>query len=133
MGKYQLEYDALNELSKEFLMINDELKSKIKNTATEIGQSLKHNTEMYIPKAPKATHGVHLADEVKMSVKVTDKKATITVNGGKKTGGYWFIVDNGHIAQNGKFIGGAHFTDKAYKATNVERPVDALISEVLHE
>lgn len=133
MGKYQLEYDALNQLAEEFVQMDVDLKSRIKNTATQIGQQLKRNTERAIPRSIKATHGVHMADDVQMSVKVTDRKATITVNGGKRTGGLWFIVDNGHVAKNGRFVAGAHFTDKAYNATDVESPVDNLIQGVLNE
>lgn len=133
MGKYQLQYDALNELSNEFLTMDNNLKSKIKGVATEIGQKLKRNTESAIPRSARPTHGVHMADDVKMSVSVSDKKASITVKGGKKTGSLWFIVDNGHVAQNGKFVAGAHFTDKAYNATEVEGPVDKFIAEVLNE
>lgn len=133
MGKFQLEYDALNELSDEFLLMDKSLKSKIKGVAQEIGNKLKRNTESAIPRSAKATHGVHMADDVKMSVSVGDKKTSITVKGGKKTGSLWFIVDNGHVAQNGKFVPGAHFTDKAYNATEVEGPVDKFIQEILHE
>lgn len=133
MGKYQLEYGALNELADELFAMDDTLKSRIKETANKIGQELKKNTESAIPRAKKPTHGVHLADDVKMSVRVTDRKASITVNGGKKTGSLWFIVDNGHVAQNGKFIQGAHFTDKAYNSTDVEGPVDSLVQEILNE
>lgn len=133
MGKYTLEYNALNELSEEFLVMDETLKSRIKNVATQIGQQLKKNTERYIPKGKVPKHDVHLADDVKMSVKVNDKKASITVQGGSKTGGLWFIVDNGHVAKNGKFVAGAHFTDKAYNSTDVETPVDALIKELINE
>lgn len=133
MGNYQLEYGALNELAEEFIKMDDNLKSNIKEVATEIGEQLKRNTEAAIPRASKPTHGVHLADDVKLNVKATEKKATITVSGGKKTGSLWFIVDNGHIAQNGRFVGGAHFTDKAYRATDVETPVNRFIQEILHE
>lgn len=133
MGKYQLEYGALNDLTNELFEMNDKLKSRIKETATEIGQELKKNTEAAIPRSAKPTHGTHLADDVKMSVKVTDKKASITVNGGRKTGGYWFIVDNGHVAQNGRFVPGVHFTDKAYNATRVAEPVNKLIEDITHE
>lgn len=133
MGKYQLEYDALNQLSNEFVIMDKSLKQRIKKTATDIGQKLKRNTEKAIPKQGKAKHGVHLADDVQMSVSVNDKKATITVKGGKKTGSLWFIVDNGHVALNGKFVPGIHFTDKAYNATEVEGPVNNLIQEILHE
>jgi len=131
MGKYQLEYDGLSQLLDEFGQMDDVLKARIKDTATGIGQKLKSNTESAIPRGAKAKHGTHLADDVKMSVKTTDTKATITVSGGKKTGGYWFIVDNGHVAKNGTFVAGSHFTDKAYRMTEVEEPVDRLVQEMM--
>ena len=133
MGKYNLEYDVLNELADEFSRMDETMKARIKKTATQIGQQLKRNTEKFIPRQTEPKHGTHLADDVVMSVKETDKKASITVKGGSKTGALWFIVDNGHVAKNGKFVAGAHFTDKAYNATDVESPVDSLIQEILNE
>lgn len=131
MAGYQLNYDALNELADEFKAMDDELKSSIKDIAKEIGNELKSNTEIFIPREAVAKHGVHLADDVKLSVTSNDKKTTITVKGGKQTGGYWFIVDNGHVAQNGKFVGGVHFTDKAYENTSVLEKMDAFIQRLL--
>lgn len=134
MGKYQLEYGALNELAEEFAKMDETLKGRIKETGKAIGTQLKHNTESAMPKsAGIATHGTHMADDVKLSVTTNDKKTSITVKGGKETGSLWFIVDNGHIAQNGHFIQGAHFTDKAYRATDVVGPVDKLIGEIANE
>lgn len=131
MAKYQLEYGALNELADEILMMDDTLKSRIKETAQKIGKDLKANTERAIPRSVKPTHGVHMADDVVLNVTAGAKKASITVKGGKRTGSLWFIVDNGHVAQNGKFVPGAHFTDKAYSQTEVQGPVDSLIQEIL--
>ena len=133
MGKYTFEYDALNELSEEILLMDSTLKARIKSIATQIGNQLKKNTERYIPKGKVPKHDVHMADDVKMSVKVTDKKASITVQGGSKTGPLWFIVDNGHVAKNGRFVAGLHFTDNAYNSTDVEGPVHALIKEIINE
>lgn len=133
MAGYQLNYGALNELAEEFINMDEILKANIKNTAQEIGKELKQNTEMAIPRETFAKHGIHLADDVKMSVKTTNKKTTITVKGGNKTGKLWWTVDNGHVAQNGYFVPGVHFTDKAYSNTNVSGPVDDLIKGVLEE
>lgn len=130
---YTLEYDALNELANEFDRLDANLKSNIEKVANEIGNDLKRNTEMAIPKEKKPRHELHLADDVKLNVKVTDKAAKITVKGGSKTGGYWWIVDNGHVAKDGTFVPGAHFTDKAYQATSVSEKVDAMINEVTNE
>lgn len=132
MAKYDLDYGALNELADELVAMDENLKSNIKDVAESIGKELKANTETAIPRSAFPKHGVHLADDVKMSVKATDKKATITVKGGAKTGKLWWAVDNGHVAQNGFFVPGVHFTDKAYNATNVSGPVDELIEEVLN-
>lgn len=134
MAKYDLNYSEFERLGRVFDAMTVELKNEIKSAATQIGNQLKSNTEASIPRGAVAKHGVHLADEVKMSISSNDKRTTITVKGGKKTGGYWWIVDNGHIAQNGKFVGGAHFTDKAYSMTNVDGPVQDMIDKVVsHE
>lgn len=133
MAKYQLEYGALNELADELLQMDDSFKARIKGVAQEIGERLKANTEKAIPRSVKPTHGVHMADDVVLSVNSGQRKTSITVKGGKRTGSLWFIVDNGHVAQNGRFIPGANFTDKAYNATNVTEPVDSLIQEILKD
>lgn len=132
MGKYQLQYDGLNELANELLVIDNDLKDKIKQTAKVIANDLELKTSEAIPRSAKAKHGIHLADDVQSSVSVSNKRASITVRGGRKTGGYWWIVDNGHIAKNGKFVNGAHFTDKAFQSVDVEGPVNELIEEVMN-
>ena len=133
MGRYSFEYGALNELAAEFIQMDDTLKSEIKSTARSIGNSLKSNTETELAahrtKEPK--HGTYFADDVKLSVSAGEKRATITVSGGKATGRLWWTVDNGHVAQNGRFVSGIHFTDSAYNKTEVEAPVDSLIQGIL--
>lgn len=132
MAGYDINYDGLNELSNEFLFMNNALKEDIREVAKEIGTELKRNTEASIPRrAEGPKHGVHLADDVKMSVSVNDKKATITVKGGKKTGSLWWNVDNGHIAKNGKFVPGVHFTDIAHSSVDVEGHVNKLIENLV--
>ena len=133
MAKATFEYSALNDLAAEFIQMDDTLKAEIKGVAGEIGADLKTNAvnalAAHRTKEPK--HGTYFSDDVKSSVKANDKRATITVNGGKATGRLWFAVDNGHIAANGKFVQGLHFTDDAYNATDVTTPVDNLINRVL--
>ena len=133
MAKATFEYGALNDLAAEFVQMDEALKDEIKSTAQEIGNNLKANTVSALgshrTKEPK--HGTYFADDVKMSTSVNDKRASIKVNGGKATGRLWWAVDNGHVAQNGRFVQGIHFTDEAYSKTNVERPVDDLIQRVI--
>lgn len=132
MSKYELDFSAVSSIMDEFGDMDKTFKSQIKETAQKIGQQLKKNTENAIPRTVPPKHGVHMADDVRMSVKVTDTRTAITVQGGKKTGSLWFIVDNGHVAQNGRFVDGVHFTDKAYSATEVDAPVDKMIQELLN-
>ena len=133
MAKVTFEYGALNDLAAEFIQMDDTLKAEIKGVADEIGADLKANTVAALAahrtKEPK--HGTFFSDDVRSSVKANDKRASITVNGGKATGRLWFAVDNGHVAQNGKFVQGLHFTDDAYNGTDVTTPVDSLIDKVL--
>ena len=48
MGKYTFEYDALNELSEEILLMDSTLKARIKSIATQIGNQLKKNTKSLV-------------------------------------------------------------------------------------
>ena len=133
MGKATFEYGALNDLAAEFVQMDAALKEEIRDTARDIGKELQSNTvtalDAHRTKEPK--HGTYFADDVKMSTTVNEKRASIKVNGGKATGRLWWTVDNGHVAQNGKFVPGIHFTDEAYNKTNVEGPVDSLIQRVI--
>ena len=133
MAKATLNYGALNDLAAEFIQMDETLKGDIKDVADEIGRDLKSKTESALAthKTPEPKHGTYFSDDVKLSVKVGEKRASITVNGGKATGRLWFAVDNGHIAKNGKFVDGIHFTDTAYNGTDVAGPVDALVDRVL--
>lgn len=132
--KYNLDYTALNDLADEIMAMPETIKEHIKPVAEEIGRTLKSNTEQVIPRLPEPKHNIHLADDVKLTVKVDDKKAMITVKGGNKTGKLWWPIDAGHInAKNGKWVGGLHFTDKAYQMTDVEGPMEALIQEIVND
>ena len=135
MARATFEYGALNELADEFVKMNDSLKEDIKDCATEIGNNLKNNTIEVLNnhKTREPKHGTYFADDVKMTTRANDKRASITVRGGKVTGPLWWTVDNGHVAQNGRFVPGIHFTDEAYGHTEVARPVDELIQRVLGE
>ena len=132
MGKYTFEYDAINDLANEFLKMDASLKSEITETAREIGSQLKNNVSGILSahrtKEPK--HGTYFSDEVRMRVNSSDKRTVITVSGGKQTGPLWWTVDNGHVAKNGKFVPGIHFTDTAYGQTDVTQTVDRMIQRV---
>ena len=134
MARATFEYGALNELAAEFVQMDDALKAEIKATAQTIGRNLQTNTEamLWAHKTKEPKHGTYFADDVKMSVSVNEKRASAKVNGGKTTGRLWWTVDNGHVAKNGKFVPGIHFTDDAYSLTDVEGPVDQMIQRVLN-
>ena len=131
MGKYDLDYSEFEELEKEFAVMTDELVAQMKATAQGIGKELKANTESSIPREAVAKHGTHLADDVKLTVSSNKKKTLITVKGGKQTGRLWWNVDSGHFATNGRWVAPVHFTDAAYKMTDVEGPIDAMLSKVV--
>ena len=134
MSKVTFEYSALNDLAAEFIQMDEKLKAEIKEVADTIGAELKTNTEAALVshKTKEPKHGTYFYDDVKLKVKTNDKRASITVNGGKATGRLWFAVDNGHVAQNGKFVAGLNFTDQAYGWTDVSGPVDDLVDRILN-
>lgn len=130
MAGYQLDYSGFNEIMDDIMEMADSLPEKIKPIAEEIGEELRLQTAQAIPRGTVPKHDIHLADDVKCTVKSTNKNTVITIKGGAKTGGYWWNVDNGHIATNGRFVPGAHFTDTAYNAVDVEGPIDALLEDI---
>lgn len=131
MGRYQLDTD-ISWMEGYLSGLENQIQDKMKLAAMVIAGELQENTESVLrehdEKKPK--HGVHLSEDVKKRIKTSSKGTIITVNGGSKTGKLWWLVDEGHIAQNGTFVPGIHFTDKAYRQTEVDEIIDNLLERL---
>lgn len=132
MNDNYFDFSELDNTTKEFYDMQKALEGEIKEIGQEIGQELKRNVEATIPvEEGNPKHGTHAVDEVKVSVRKKKESIKITAEGGKVMGGYWWLIDNGHVAQDGTFVPGAHFTDKAYEMTDVEGRVENLLSRII--
>lgn len=78
----------------------------------------------------------HIIDDVTYKVgRARKTKAQfVSVSGGKKTWAKWILANDGHVAENGRFVPGNHFVDKTEKASerNVERIVDRFLKEIVN-
>lgn len=96
----------------------------------KIGRILKLEIETKAPVSDidySKRRGKHIKDDVVFKVKKS--KATgenyVSVSGGKDTWPKWHLVNDGHIAPNGKWVEGNHFVDKV--ALNVEEVIDDVV------
>ena len=80
---------------------------------------------------------VHIAEDIEHRIKKArgTKELYVTISGGEKTWQKWLVVNDGHVAQNGKFVPGNYFADKAVvKAENeIDDIVDSFLQEVVRD
>lgn len=59
----------------------------------------------------------------------------VSIGGGEKTGGLWHIVNDGHIAQDGTWVQGALFIERAQALAlrDVDRLVDDFLRGVVED
>ncbi len=85
----------------------------------------------------KKRESVHIADDIEHKIKKAKgtKELYVTISGGEKTWQKWMVANDGHVAQNGKFIQGNYFADKAVvKAENeIDDIVDSFLQEVVRD
>lgn len=132
MSNYYFDFSVLEEASKEFTDMQKALESEIKEVGKQIGEELKTNTEICMPREKgEPRHGIHADEEVTLKVSKGKNKVNVSVQGGTVMGKLWWLIDDGHVAQNGRFIGGAHFTDRAYEKTNSQSYIDELLQRII--
>lgn len=117
----------------------------MKAALNKIGSAVKSAVAMTVPVSDKESYwykgnkkeNVHIADDIEYKIKKAKgtKELYVTISGGKETWSKWHVANDGHVAQNGKFIPGNYFADKAVvKAENeIEDIVDSFLQEVVRD
>ena len=117
----------------------------MKDALNKIGIAVKSAVAMTVPVSDKKSYwykgnkreSVHIADDIEHRIKKArgTKELYVTISGGEKTWQKWLVVNDGHVAQNGKFVPGNYFADKAVvKAENeIDDIVDSFLQEVVRD
>lgn len=137
--------DAVEGLQKEVEAVLQNANSNSKKCLTRIGTAVAYETskvaegirsdnDYYWYKGEKRTN-THIADDVVYKVKNSrkTKQPYVSISGGKKTWPKWILANDGHVAENGRFIPGNHFVEKSAKASEpaVEQIVDEFIGGII--
>lgn len=132
----KLEYqDAMQEI---FAEVNEMVENADKNinpALNQIGSVVAVNvstvapvsdSDYYYYKGQKVPN-THLKDDVVYKVKKSRKLKNkyVSISGGKKTWAKWHLANDGHVAENGKFIPGSHFVEQA--VTKSEEKIDSIV------
>lgn len=138
--KIEMDYkDAINDLQSRVNMLSEKTEANITGCLSKIGSIVALTTgntakrsdkEYYWSKGEKKKN-THIADDVVYVVKRGRKTKSpyVTISGGSKTWPKWILANDGHVAENGKFVPGNHFVDKAARLS--EEKVDSVIDEFL--
>lgn len=117
----------------------------IKSCLKSVGEHIKQNVKRYAPKHSQnpsysdfnKSEYKHILDDITFVVKKSKSAGQyyVSVKGGKTTGYKWLWVNNGHVAQNGTFVQGTHFVDKAEQssADGINEIVDNYIKEAMEK
>lgn len=107
--------------------------SDVDKTLKQIGKVVKSAIEFTAPMSTGRRTTKHIVHDVTYKLKTSKASGQryVSVRGGKETGWKWEMVNDGHVALNGKFIPGNHFVDKA--VASCEREVDSIIEARLRE
>lgn len=134
--KVKLDYEgAVSGLQEEVSKMLNTAENDVKPALEQIGGAVavqvekaarRSNREFYYSNGQKKPN-THIQDDVVYKVKKSrkSKQNYVSVSGGKGTWRKWHLVSDGHVAQNGRFIPGDKFVDKAAK--NSEQDVDHII------
>lgn len=135
-----IEYkDALDDIAAEIYKLVEVADKNATPALKEIGGVVSTNVtrvapvsdnDYYYSKGQKKNN-VHLRDDVVFKIKKSRKTKGkyVSISGGKSTWPKWHVVNDGHVAENGKFIPGKHFVEKAMNAS--ESQIDSVIERYL--
>jgi len=145
MANVKLDYkDAINGIRMDVAKMSVLMDKESGRALDEIGKVIEANVMMTAPVSDKEHYyykgekrkNVHIADDVEKKIKKskTYKGKYVSVSGGKDTWRKWHLANDGHVAQNGKFIPGNHFADKAEVMSEdaIERIVDKALGGVIN-
>lgn len=142
--KPTIEYaTAVKRINDEIVDMLDQMESKPVKVLAEIGAAVAKNVEAVAPVSEQEYYysfgqkkpNVHIKDDVVFKVKYSRKARSnyVSVSGGRKTWKKWHLADEGHVAQNGRFIPGNGFVQKAVLMSEpiVDSIVDGMIGEII--
>lgn len=121
--------------------MNDE---NLRKVLRKIGTVTKKKVQQYAPEHSTAPSYAdfsegeykHIKDDIKFVVKKSSTgELYVSVRGGKTTGYKWLWVNDGHIAQDGSYVPGTHFVDKAEATAedDINRTIDAFMEDILKD
>lgn len=135
--------DTLNGIFAEVNKIVENADRNINPVLNQIGSVVAVNVEMVAPVSDedfyyykgKKVSNTHIKDDVVYRVKKSRKMDCkyVSIGGGKKTWAKWHLANDGHVAENGKFVPGNHFVEKAVLKSEdkIESLVDAFVKGVV--
>lgn len=105
----------------------------------EAGEEMRKAVQDSIPYSKKKNSSgrPHIRDDVRVECKIFQKAGGyIKIKGGPKTKGLWGIINDGHVAPNGKMVRGEafHFMDRAMEqaGSKVEEIINNTLSEIMN-
>lgn len=121
--------------------MNDE---NLKKVLRKVGKAAKKKVQQYAPERSQdpsySDFGKgrykHIKEDINYVVKKTELgDMYVTISGGKTTGYKWQWVNDGHIAQNGRYVPGTHFIDKAEAAMgdDINKAVNDFMEDLLKD
>lgn len=128
--------DIMKEISRMPVLIEKEEKKVMK----KIGGIIADNIAISLPKSDPGGRGdykgnhpyVHMKEDIKVKTGSKNGVAHVIINGGKKTGYKWHLVNDGTRDSDGqRRTQGIHFIEKALNKS--EAQVESLIDELIRE
>lgn len=115
----------------------------LKQVLRKVGQAMKKKVLQYAPgKTQNPSYAdfnqseyKHIREDITYKVrKSSTGQLYVSVKGGKTTGYKWHWLNEGHIAQNGRFVPGTHFVDKAEasSADDINEAIDEFLEDILN-
>ena len=101
-----------------------------------IGLTVKANVENALPRSDKIKKKrvPHMKDDVTYTLKTSRTgERYVSIRGGKKTASLWHLVNDGHVAENGTFVAGNHFVERAVSQSEkeIEQIADMFVEGIL--
>lgn len=139
-------FDYQNALGDIFTEVNKMVENADRNinpALNQIGAVVAVNVESVAPVSDEDFYyykgekvpNTHIKDDVVYRVKKSRKMNCkyVSISGGKKTWAKWHLANDGHVAENGKFVPGSHFVERAVAKSEdkIESVVDAFVKGVV--
>ena len=122
--KANIQYkEQIEDIQKNVARIQKYADSEVKPVLTEVGRTISAVITLTAPESDKEYYyrkgqklkNVHISQDVvkKKKKSRTTKSYYVTVSGGKKTWRKWHLANDGHIAENGRYVRGNYFVERA--------------------